>query len=59
VQVLKVPVEVKTAEADETVTDIVDESMAEIEYAALQNEWFETTMELPKVFVERLSGNGA
>lgn len=44
---------------DEEVTDIVDESMAEVEYAALQNDWFETTMELPKVFVERLSCNGA
>lgn len=40
---------------DETVTGLFDEGMAEVEYAFLQQGWFETTMELPKVFVEQLA----
>lgn len=33
---------------DEEVTAMVDESMAEVEYAALQNDWFSVSFELPK-----------
>lgn len=41
---------------DETLTDIYDESMAEVEYAGLQNDWFSSTMELPKTVVDRMRG---
>ena len=39
----------------ENITDIVDENMAEVEYSALQNDWFVMNFELPKVFVEQFS----
>lgn len=39
---------------DEDVTDVVDGNMAEVCYEALQNDWFNFVMELPKVFVEQM-----
>ena len=39
---------------DENMNDIVDSSVVEVEYEALQNDLFVFKMELPKVFVERL-----
>lgn len=38
---------------DENVNSIVSEDMAEIKYSALQNDWFNMNMELPKKFIEK------
>lgn len=40
---------------DENITSIYDDSMAQVEYAALQNDWFTSTMELPKKFIEQFA----
>lgn len=37
---------------DEEVTEMYSEELAEAEYTGLQNDWFSSSMELPKVFVE-------
>lgn len=42
---------------DENVTSIVSEDMAEVEYTALQNNWFSMNMEIPKVVFDKLNGN--
>jgi len=34
-------------------SDVIDASQADIEYTALQNDWFVMSMELPKDFVDR------
>lgn len=37
---------------DEDITSIIDENSAEIHYSALQKDWFNINMELPKKFIE-------
>jgi len=38
---------------DEERSDIISESLAEIEYYGLQKDWFVINMELPKVLIDR------
>lgn len=38
---------------DQDVTSIVSENIAEVEYSALQNDYFTMNMELPKKFIEK------